>query len=224
MQSLEMNWAAVDSYANDLFVPPDAVLQEILDRCDREGLPQIQVSPNHGRFLQLLARIRSARSILEIGTLGGYSTIWLARALPEKGKLISLEFDSHYAGVARRNIELAGLSDKVEVQVGDAHHTLAKMVDEGAGPFDMVFIDADKPGYPTYLPFVLKLCAANALIVADNIVRRGAIADPASTDPRVLGVRRFSQMAAQSPGVSGTILQTVGRRGHDGFAILLVEK
>lgn len=224
MQSLEMNWAAVDLYANDLFVPPDAALQEVLDLCDREGLPQIQVSPNHGRFLQLLARIRGARSILEIGTLGGYSTIWLARALPEQGNLISLEFDSHYANVARRNIERAGLSGKVQVRVGDAQRTLAQMVEEGAGPFDMIFIDADKPGYPTYLPFALKLCGPNALIVADNVVRRGALADPTSTDPRVLGVRRFSELAAHTPGISGTILQTVGDRGYDGFAILLVEK
>jgi len=223
VQIVDTNWAAVDNYANDLFAPPDPVLQDVLDYCDREGLPRIQVSPNHGCFLQLLARLRGARSILELGTLGGYSTIWVARALPERGKLISLERDPHNADVARRNIALAGLSGKVEVRVGDAQYTLAQMLEEGAGPFDMVFIDADKPGYPSYLPPVLKLCGPGALIVADNVVRGGALADPATTDPRVLGVRRFSEMAARSPGVSGTILQTVGGRGYDGFANLLVE-
>jgi predicted O-methyltransferase YrrM len=215
-------WTEVDRYLADLFVPPDSALDAALESSDAAGLPSINVSANQGKLLHLLARVRGARNILEIGTLGGYSTIWLGRALPADGHLITLEFDPKHAEVARANIARAGLSGVIEVRVGRALDTLPQLAAEGRGPFDLIFIDADKPGYPDYLPWALKLSRRGSLIIADNVVRKGAVADAASTDPNVQGVRRYNQMLAAEPRVSATAIQTVGSKGYDGFAMALV--
>lgn len=215
-------WTAVDRYLTDLFARPDPALATALESSAAAGLPAIQVAPNQGKFLMLLARAQGARAILEIGTLGGYSTIWLARALPEGGRLITLEADPRHAAVARANLERAGLAGFVEIRLGRALSTLPQLVAEGRGPFDLVFIDADKPSYADYLTWALKLTRRGSLIVADNVVRQGAVVDAASTDPNVRGVRRFLEALAAEPRVSVTVMQTVGSKGHDGFALALV--
>jgi predicted O-methyltransferase YrrM len=215
-------WTAVDQYLTDLFVPPDPALAAALDSSAAAGLPAIHVAPNQGKLLHLLARVQGARSILEIGTLGGYSTIWLARALPPGGRLVTLESDPTHAGVARANLARAGVADVVELRLGPALETLPRLAAEGRGPFDFIFIDADKPGYPDYLAWALKLSRRGSLIIADNVVRKGAVADPATTDPLVQGVRRFNELLAAEPRVSATAVQTVGSKGYDGFAIALV--
>jgi predicted O-methyltransferase YrrM len=216
------NWNAVDRYINDRLLAPDPALSAALQASDAAGLPQISVSPSQGKLLQLLAQARGARSILEIGTLGGYSTIWLARALPRDGRLITLEFDPKHAEVARANVARAGLADIVELRIGRALDTLPQLVAESRGPFDLIFIDADKPGYPDYLAWALRLSRRGSVIIADNVVRNGAVVDAASTDPAVQGVRRFIDMLAAEPRVSATAVQTVGSKGYDGFAIALV--
>ena len=215
-------WTVVDRYLSDLLAPADPALQATLQTSAAAGLPAINVTPNLGKLLHLLARIQGARTILEIGTLGGYSTIWLARALPAGGKLVTLEADATHAAVARGNIASAGLADVVELRLGPALETLPQLAAEGRGPFDFIFIDADKPGYPDYLPWALRLSRRGSVIVADNIVRNGAVADPASTDPRVQGVRRFNAMLAAEPRVTATAIQTVGSKGYDGFALAVV--
>jgi predicted O-methyltransferase YrrM len=215
-------WTAVDRYITDLFVPPDPALEAALEDSGRAGLPSINVSPNQGKLLLLLARIQGARTILEIGTLGGYSTIWLARALAPGGRLITLEADPKHADVARANIARAGLADVVELRLGPALETLPQLAAEKCGPFDLIFIDADKPGYPDYFAWALKLSHRSSLIIADNVVRDGAVSDPGSLDPRVQAVRRFNEMVAAEPRVSATVIQTVGSKGYDGFAIALV--
>jgi predicted O-methyltransferase YrrM len=222
----EAQWTAVDRYLSDLFVGSDAALDAALAASDAAGLPQIAVSPTHGKLLHLLARSvmtsdgPGARKILEIGTLGGYSTIWLGRALPAGGRLITLEFDPKHAEVARANIARAGLAGKVEVRLGKALDTLPHLVSEA--PFDLVFIDADKTGYCDYLAWSLKLTRRGSVIVADNVVRKGAVTDPASPDSMVQGVRRFNQMLAAEPRVAATAIQTVGSKGYDGFAMAVV--
>ncbi|MFD7499746.1 O-methyltransferase [Streptomyces sp. NPDC059850] len=173
-------------------------------------------------MLQLLARIQGARTILEIGTLGGYSTIWLARALPDGGRLVTLEADPRCAEVARANVERAGLGEVVEIRTGRALESLPRLAEEGHGPFDVVFIDADKPGNPDYLAWALRLTRPGSLIIGDNVVRDGEVADPASTDPRVQGVRRFTELIAREPRLTATAVQTVGEKGYDGFALALV--
>lgn len=215
-------WEAVDRYFTDLLLPPDAALDEALRDSERAGLPAIQVSPPQGQLLRLLARVMGARTILEIGTLGGYSAIWLARGLPPGGRLVTLEAEQAHAEVARANIARAGLADVVEVRVGRASDTLPELADEGAGPFDLVFIDADKEGYPDYLAWSLKLTRPGSLIVADNVVRGGAVIDAATDDPNVQGVRRFNEMLANEPRLVSTALQTVGSKGYDGIAFALV--
>jgi predicted O-methyltransferase YrrM len=215
-------WGAVDRYINDLFVPPDDVLNAVVQASNAAGLPPINVSPNQGKLLQLLALIQGARNILEIGTLGGYSTIWLARALRRGGRLITLESDPKHIEVARINIARAGLGDVVELRFGQALDTLAQLMTENRGPFDLIFIDADKPSYPDYFEWALKLARPGSLIIADNVVRKGAVIDPATSDPRVKGVRRFNDLLAGEPRVSATVIQTVGSKGYDGFAIALV--
>jgi predicted O-methyltransferase YrrM len=186
------------------------------------GLPPHNVSPNQGKLLQLLARIQGARSILEIGTLGGYSTIWLARALPAGGHLITLEANSKHAGVARANFARAGLADTVELRVGRALDTLPQLAAEGRGPFDVVFIDADKQNNPEYFVWALELSRCGSLIIVDNVVRNGAVVDPASEDPGVRGVRRLNERLAAEPRVSAVAVQIVGSKGYDGMAIVLV--
>jgi predicted O-methyltransferase YrrM len=215
-------WTAVDRYLTDLLVPPDPALDAALQASAVAGLPPIHVSPNQGKLLLLLARAQGARTILEIGTLGGYSTIWLGRALPPGGRLITLEADPKYAEVARANIGRAGLTDVVELRLGRALDTLPQLVAERRGPFDLTFIDADKPGYPDYFAWTLKLSRRGSLIIVDNVVRKGGVIDAASSDPNVQGVRRFNELLAAEPRVSATAIQTVGSKGYDGFAIALV--
>lgn len=215
-------WTAVDHYINDLFIPHDSALESTLAASTAADLPAINVSPAQGKLLHLLARAQGARKILEVGTLGGYSTIWLARALPAGGRLITLEFNPKHAEVARSNIARAGLAQVVEVRLGRAIDTLPQLATEKAGPFDLIFIDADKPGYPDYLPWALKLSRAGTLIIADNVVRKGEVANASTTDANVQGVRRYNQLLAAEPRVDATVLQTVGSKGYDGFAIALV--
>ena len=219
---MQERWTAVDRYLTDLLVPADAALAATLEESARAGLPPIAVSPTEGKLLHLLARVHGAREILEIGTLGGYSTIWLARALPPGGRLVTLELDPAHAEVARANVARAGLAGAVELRVGPALETLPRLAAERRGPFDLVFLDADKGGYPAYLAWALRLTRRGSLIVADNVVRDGAVIDPASDDPNVLGVRRFLELLAAEPRVSATAVQTVGGKGYDGFAIALV--
>jgi predicted O-methyltransferase YrrM len=215
-------WSAVDRYITDLLVPSDPALDAALRASAAAGLPPINVAPNQGKLLMLLAQAQGARNILEIGTLGGYSTIWLARALPADGRLITLEFDPKHAEVARANIARAGLADVVEVRLGRALDTLKQLAAENRGPFDLIFIDADKPGYPDYFPWALKLSRPGSMIIADNVVRNGAVIDADSSDPNVQGMRRFNELLAAEPRVSATVIQTVGSKGYDGFAIVLV--
>lgn len=215
-------WSAVDNYIADLFLPPDAVLDAALASSAAAGLPAISVSPAQGKLLHLLARIRGAQRILEIGTLGGYSTIWLARALPADGRLISLEVDPRHAEVAQANLARAGLTSAVEIRLGPALDTLPKLVSEGCGLFDLIFIDADKLGYADYLQWSLKLARKGTLIIADNVVRKGAVADPDNTDENVQGIREFNEVLAAEKRVMTTVIQTVGSKGYDGLALILV--
>ncbi len=216
----EQIWDAVDHYYTGLLIGPDPALEAALKASSAAGLPEINVAPNQGKLLMLLARAMGARKILEIGTLGGYSTIWLARALPAGGRLVTLEYDPKHAKVARENIDRAGLSKAVEVKVGRASETLPTLVEEA--PFDLVFIDADKPGYPEYLDWALKLSRPGTLIIADNVVRDGQVASADSDDPLVLGVRRFNERLAAEPRLEATAVQTVGVKGYDGLAFALV--
>jgi predicted O-methyltransferase YrrM len=216
-------WSAVDNYIGDNLIPADAALESALRASEAAGLPRINVTPNQGRLLQLLAQLHSAKNILEIGTLGGYSTIWLARALPAGGRLVTLEADPNHAAVARANITRAGLAKVVEIRVGKAIDSLPGLLKEGRGPFDLIFIDADKPSIPAYLEWSLKLARAGTLIVCDNVVREGAVIDAHSSDPSIIGVRRFFEMVAANPRLSATAIQTVGSKGYDGFALAMVK-
>jgi predicted O-methyltransferase YrrM len=223
----QARWTAVDHYICEHLLAEDPVLDAVLAASDAAGLPQIAVAPNQGKLLELLVRVHGARFILELGTLGAYSTIWLARALPADGRIVTLEANPDYAEVARANIAAAGLAEIVQLRVGPAMQTLPALADEGVGPFDLIFIDADKQNNPGYLEWSLKLSRPGTLIVADNVVRAGAILDPAADDPRlgdggVGGVRRFYELLAAEPRVSATAIQTVGAKGHDGFALALV--
>jgi len=215
-------WATVDSYIADLFIAPDFALQAALDSSKAAGLPTINVSPSQGKLLHLLAKAQGARQILELGTLVGYSTLWLARALPPDGRLISLEIDPKRAQLARGNIARAELANTVEILVGRAADSMQRLLAEGRGPFDLIFIDADKPSYAEYLKWALKLSRPGTMIIADNVVRKGAVADPGSTDENVQGIRKFNQVLAAEKRVTTTVIQTVGSKGHDGFALILV--
>lgn len=215
-------WTAVDEYFTSLLTLPDEALENALRTSAAAGLPSIQVSPNQGKMLHLMARAIGARRILEIGTLGGYSTIWLARALPADGRLVTLEFEPKHADLARANLKNAGLDRVTEVVVGRALDTLPTVTARADGPFDFIFIDADKPGYPDYLPWAVKLSRAGTLIIADNVVRRGAVVNDDNTDANVQGVRRFNELVAAHPRLSATAIQTVGSKGYDGFVMALV--
>jgi predicted O-methyltransferase YrrM len=215
-------WTAVDKYITGLFVPSDPALDAALDASVAEGLPPINVSPPQGKLLMLLAKLARARTILEIGTLGGYSTIWLARSLPADGRLITLEMDPKHAKIAGANIARAGLASIVELRLGRALETLPQVAAEGRSPFDLIFIDADKQSNPEYFSWALKLSHKGTLIIVDNVVRNGTVADASSTDPSTLGVRRFNEMIASEPRVIATEIQTVGIKGYDGFAVALV--
>jgi predicted O-methyltransferase YrrM len=216
----ETDFDAVDDYIAELLVADDPALKAALAASEAAGLPQINVAPNQGKLLMLLAQAIGARKILEIGTLGGYSTIWLARALPPGGHLITLEANPSFAKVAYANIARAGLSSVVEIRVGPASDTLPGLVEQG--PFDLIFIDADKPSTPTYFQWAVRHSRRGSLIVVDNVVREGAIVEASSEDPNVQGMRRFFELASTDPRVSGTAIQTVGSKGHDGLAIFLV--
>ena len=216
-------WSKVDDYICGRLLPDDPVLDAALRANAAAGLPQIDVSPAQGKFLHLLARMIGARRILEIGTLGGYSTIWLARALPEGGRVISLEADTRHAEVARRNIEQAGLAGRVEIRVGRALDTLPLLEAERAGPFDFIFIDADKPNNPHYLKWSLKLARPGAVIVCDNVIRDGAVADAANGGAEAQGARALFEAIAAEPRLTATAVQTVGAKGWDGFAIAVVD-
>jgi predicted O-methyltransferase YrrM len=215
-------WVAVDRYLADLLVPPDPALKSALTASAAAGLPAHDVSPLQGRLLELLARLQGARAILEIGTLGGYSTICLARALPVGGRLTTLEADPRFAEVALANLARAGLDGAVELRIGRALETLPGLAAEGRGPYDLVFIDADKRSNPEYLDWALKLARVGTLVVADNVVRGGAVLDADSSDPTIQGVRRFHELLAAEPRLTATAIQTVGAKGHDGLALALV--
>ena len=216
-------WSAVDAYFSERLVPADPVLESTLRESESAGLPHIHVAPNQGKLLQILAQMQGARKILEFGTLGGYSTIWLARALPQGGRMVTLEANARHARIARANLERAGLAGMVDVRVGNAIDTLPLLLDEGIAPFDLIFIDADKPGYPQYLEWSIKLSRPGTAIIADNVVRRGAVTDSKSTDPDIHGVRRFFDLMAEHPRLSATAIQTVGVKGYDGFALAIVK-
>ncbi|KUZ69479.1 methyltransferase [Burkholderia ubonensis] len=215
-------WTQVDAYFSATLVPSDDALDAALAASDAAGLPAINVAPNQGKLLQLLATMRGARRILEVGTLGGYSTIWLARALPPGGRLVTLELNPEHAKVATRNVARAGFADVVSVVVGSARDSLAQLVDAGTEPFDFIFIDADKESNAVYLDAALKLSRPGTVIVVDNVVRRGRVADPDNHDPDVVGVRDGFRFIASEPRLATTAVQTVGLKGWDGFAISIV--
>ncbi|HEX4810804.1 MAG TPA: O-methyltransferase [Bryobacteraceae bacterium] len=215
-------WIAVDDYLVEKLIEPDPILEAALEASEAAGLPAIQVTPLQGKMLHLFARMIGARRILEIGTLGGYSTIWMARALPPEGRLITLEFLPKHAAIARENLTRAGLMDRVEVREGPALHTLAKLPEEGTAPFDLIFIDADKENNAAYLDWALRFSHSGTIIVTDNVVRQGKVIDPNSTEPMVQGTRRFFDAVSVEPRVSATAIQTVGGKTYDGFALLRV--
>ncbi|MEV7086834.1 O-methyltransferase [Streptomyces sp. NPDC093085] len=218
----QAGWNAVDHYFTDRLAPADEALTAALAAIEAAGLPAISVAPNQGKLLHLLAATQGARTVLEIGTLGGYSTIWLARALPAGGKLISLEYDPAHAEVARANLAHAGLAGIAEVRTGAALDTLPVLLAEGAGPFDFVFVDADKQNNAAYVEWALKLTRPGSVIVVDNVVRGGAVADPDDPSAAVRGTRRMVEEMAENPRLSATAVQTVGTKGYDGFALARV--
>lgn len=215
-------WIAIDDYIAENFLEDDAALDAALAASRAAGLPEIQVAPLQGKLLMLLAASLRARRILEVGTLGGYSTIWLARGLVDGGRLVTLELDPDTAEVARKNFENAGLADRIEVRIGPALDSLARLQAEGAGPFDLIFIDADKPSTPDYFEWAVKLARQGTLIVVDNVVREGAILAAQSENKHVRGLRGFYARVAADPRVTATAFQTVGNKGHDGLAIVRV--
>lgn len=215
-------FASVDQYISELLAVEDAALKAVEQSIIDHGIPQMSVSPNQGKFLQVLATLCKAQRILELGTLAGYSTIWMARALPRGGRLLSIEFDSTYARVAQENIDRAGLTNAVDIRIGKALDILPQLQTEDAGPFDMVFIDADKPPYVEYYEWALRLSRPGTLIIADNVIREGKVLNPDHEDERVQGVRRLNQLLANDRRVSATIFQTIGAKEHDGMAMAVV--
>ena len=212
-------WTSVDQSLDQLFDGSDSALESTLRSSDEADLPAIAVSPNLGRFLNLLVLISGSERVLEVGTLGGYSTIWLGRAVGDAGKVVSLEFDERHASVARENIDNAGLSDRVEIRLGAAAETMTSMVEAGEGPFDLIFLDADKESYPTYLELSMKLARPGTVIVADNVIRRGAVFDASETSPVLEGIRTFLGALSEDPRLTSAALQLVGSKGYDGISI-----
>lgn len=212
-------WDAVDRYLSDVLLPPDPVLEQVQSRSRESGLPAISVAPNQGRLLELLARLVGARRILEIGTLGGYSAIWLARALPPGGRLTTLEYEPRHAEVARANLRLAGVEDRVDIRVGAALQTLPQLEAEEQGPFDLAFVDADKQNAPAYVEWAIRLGRPGSVIVVDNVVRDGRVLDSSGSDPDVEGVRGALRLLGTDPRLRSTAIQTVGQKGYDGLAI-----
>ena len=212
----------VDQYISNLLGDEDQALKDAIKSIDAAGIPPISVSANQGKFLQVLAKLINAKKILEVGTLGGYSTIWMARALPADGKLITLEIDKLHANVALQNFKNAGVENKIELRLGPALETLPALLRENAGTFDMIFIDADKPPYPEYFELALKLSRAGTLIIADNVIREGKVLDENHPDDKVQGVHRLNKMLSGNKMVTATIIQTVGAKEHDGMVIAMV--
>ena len=215
-------WADVDTYIVDKLVKEDASLAAALAANTAAGLPAMDVSAAQGKFLSLMVRITGARRILELGTLGGYSTIWMAKALPDDGRLVTLEYEPHHAAVARKNIDSAGIGDKVTIHVGAAVDTLPIVATDNTVPFDFIFIDADKPSNPIYLDWAVKLSRPGTVIILDNVIRDGKVLDPDNTDPRIIGTRAAYDIIGAHPRLEATALQTVGAKGWDGFAIMVV--
>jgi predicted O-methyltransferase YrrM len=215
-------WTEVDEYFGKKLLASDAALDAVLAANRKAGLPPIDVTPLQGKFLELLVRMSGAKRVLEIGMLGGYSTAWMARALPSDGLIISLELEQRHADIAHKNLESVDLAKRVEIRVGRAAESLQALVASKAAPFDLIFIDADKASYPEYLDWSLKLSRAGTVIVADNVVREGAVIDPKSEDPNVLGVRRFTEKLAAEPRLTATALQTVSSKKHDGLILAIV--
>jgi caffeoyl-CoA O-methyltransferase len=216
-------FSKVDEYIIDLFQLEDNELNATQKSIEEGNIPQISVSPVQGKFLHMLAMIGNAKRILEIGTLAGYSTIWLARALPEDGRLITLELDPKHAAVAKKNIEYAGLSSRVDIRIGKALDLLPQLKSEGTAPFDLIFIDADKPPYAEYFEWALQLSRPGTLIVADNVVREGKVLKENSTEDAVSGAQRFNKILAANRSVTATIIQTIGGKDHDGMALAVVK-
>lgn len=216
-------WITVDRYLTDHLISPDHSMDEALEANACAGLPAIDVAPTQGKLLHLMARMQGSRRILEIGTLGGYSTIWLASALPADGRLVTLELDPKHAQVAMSNISRAGLAAVVDIRVGPALDSLAKLAEENSGPFDLIFLDADKPNNPNYLDWAIKLSRPGTVIIGDNVIRDGAIVDPASEDPRIIGTRTFLEKLGSDPRLDATAIQTVSSKGYDGFALTIVK-
>ncbi|CAN5397575.1 O-methyltransferase [soil metagenome] len=215
-------WADVDRYLVGLLLPPDNALDQALAASTAAGLPPIAVTPTGGKLLHIMARLLGARRILEIGTLGGYSTIWLARAVGPDGRVTTLELDPKHAELAAANIARAGLSGVVDIRLGRAVETLAAIHEEGGAPYDMIFIDADKASIPEYFNWALRLSRPGSLILVDNVIRNGAVIDATSTDPNIIGVRRFNEMLAVESRVTATTIQTVGSKGYDGMTFAIV--
>ena len=217
---MQQKWSAVDSYLVDALIPHDPLLAQVLANNQLAGLPAHDVAANQGQFLALLVRMVRAQRVLEIGTLGAYSSIWMARELPEDGELLTLEADPRHAAVARENLRLAGVDKQVTLREGPALQTLESLGDRP--PFDLIFIDADKPSNPDYLRWALRYSRPGTLIIGDNVVRDGEVVNPRSEDDRVQGVRRFIEMMARDPRLTVTALQTVGSKGWDGFTLAWV--
>jgi predicted O-methyltransferase YrrM len=215
-------WKQVDQYFADALIAPGEGFSAALDANRRADLPAIDVTPLQGKFLEILVRATGSKRILEIGTLGGYSTLWLARAIPPDGGVVTLELESRHARIAKENLEAAGLANRVDLRIGAAVETLAVLINEHTVPFDFIFIDADKASYPEYLQWSLKLSRPGTLIVADNVVRDGKVIDPENPDKNIQGVRRFAELVAAEPRLSATALQTVAGKGYDGFVIAVV--
>jgi len=217
----EKVWNDVEAFIDATLIGRNPLAEMTLAASAAAGLPPIAVSPNQGKFLQILARAVKARRILEVGTLGGYSTVWLAGALPENGCLITLEADSHHAHTARQNFERAGLDSMIELRFGKAHDTMPEMIAEHMEPFDFIFIDADKKRIPLYFDWAMRMVHPGSMIVVDNVVRKGALADAASEDEHVIGVRELHERLAKDKRLSATTIQTVGAKGYDGFTIAI---
>lgn len=213
----------VDHYISQMLAPEDEVLQETIKSLDTAEMPQISVTANQGKFLQVIALMCNAKRVLELGTLAGYSTIWLARSLPEDGKIVTIEFDPRHANVAKQNIKNAGLLDKVDIRVGKAMNIMLEIKEAKEEPFDLIFIDADKPPYAEYFEMALSLSHPGTVIICDNVIREGKVLDENSTDDRVIGVQRFNKLLASNKNVTATILQTVGVKEYDGMAIAVVK-
>lgn len=213
----------VDHYISELLAPEDKVLQGTIKSLDDAEMPQISITANQGKFLQVIALMCNAKRVLELGTLGGYSTIWLARSIPDDGKIVTIEFDPRHANVAKQNIESAGLLAKVDLRIGKAMVVMAELKKANEEPFDLVFIDADKPPYAKYFEMALSLSRPGTVIICDNVIREGKVLDENSTDERVIGVQRFNKMLGSNHNVIATILQTVGLKEYDGMAIAVVK-